>query len=635
MDKSINLILCNQGHLPSGAAEDEFEAFYNNEIKPLVSALDKHPRINITFHYSGVVLYWIERRHPELFMLIEDLLSRKQAEFLGGGFYNPILPILPMADKIGQIEMLTTYLRKHFGKKPKGCWLPSMAWEQNLVGPLTSCGMSFTFLEDWQFSGAGLKPGEGGVFFPCITEDQGKLITIFPVASATGRKLLKEKPLLVLEQLRTSINGVAINGAAANSVNDETIVVIPLEAALPGKDYEELFDQLSKADPRFVFKTPSKLMDNLHGLKKVYFSGGCPAVQSSGYGAEHGANSRQFLSSHPEAGGIYAKMIHVHTLINNQLRGDKTRKRTATEELWKAQDSGVSHLGTDLTPGLLRSPVRKAAYRALLEAEKITREKAKFKPSLSVFDFDLDGEGEYIFQDDKLNCFIKPRGAAIFELDYLPCTWNYLDTISLSGERRSAFADWLLPANTRPDDLGPGGAKGGRFCGAENYEATETDRVSRKAVFSLPPKPHLPWGDVEIEKTWQLKKNSLSLEYALKNTGSKETKFIFSPSIDLSFPGEGDSLLKIQIQREGEKENIKYGEAVTLSNIRALEFQDIKNEALISLEQSRSSTARLFQIRSGSPGREEYQSTCFMPMLAVSLESGKTWKVSFSLKISS
>ena len=128
MNKRLNLILCASGHLPSGTGEAEFEALYTNEIKPLVSALNKFPRINFVFHYSGVILYWIERRHPEFFMLLEDLLSRKQAEFLGGGFYNPMLPLLPTADKIGQIEMFTTYLRKHFGKRPQGCWLPSMSW---------------------------------------------------------------------------------------------------------------------------------------------------------------------------------------------------------------------------------------------------------------------------------------------------------------------------------------------------------------------------------------------------------------------------------------------------------------------------------------------------------------------------
>jgi len=639
MSKKLYLMLGASGHLPSGAGEAEFEALYNGRIKPLVQALDKFPRINMVFHYSGVILYWIERRHPEFFMLIEDLLSRKQAEILGGGFYEPLLPLLPPADKIGQIEMLTTYLRKHFGKRPQGCWLPAGAWEQNLVGSLTSGGMSYTFLENEQFAGAGLKPLEGGIFLPCITEDQGKLITVFPVAGALGREL----QAAVQHNSKGSSSAAELLGRLLANLPDGEypVMVFPFEGeGRVQPEYEKFFEELSAADSGIEFALPARISKNLRFLKKVYF----PGVWIPGYTGGGGiVNPRQFLADHPEAGGIYAKMIHVHTLINNQLRGDKSRKRTALEELWKAQDSGIFCPGTASSPGLLRSPVRKAAYRSLLEAEKITREKGKFTPSLSVFDFDLDGEGEYIFQDDKLNCCVSSRGAGIFELDYLPCSWNYLDTLvpaaSCSAKdtaRRCAFIDWLVPVKASPEDAGPGGIKGGYCCGSEEYEASETDRVRRRVTFTLPPRAALPFGEVKIEKAWQLKKNSIALEYALENTGTKPLSFYFCPQMDLSFPGEGEGFLRILVQREGEKEGVAFDRAVTVKNIRALEFQDMENEAVIALELSRVFDARVFHVRTAdTPGPENYQSTCVVPFLRVSLEAGKTWKAAFSLKISS
>jgi len=632
MSKKLNLILSVTGHLPSGTGESEFEVLYNKEIKPLVTALDKFPRLNVVFHYSGVILYWIERRHPEFFMLLEDLLSRKQAEFLGGGFYNPMLPLLPMADKIGQIEMLTTYLRKHFGKRPQGCWLPAMAWEQNMVGPLNSCGMSYTFLEDLQFSGAGVQPAEGGIFFPCLTEDQGKLITVFPIARAIGRELQTGAPLKILGKLLEKVPSDLECPVMVIPITGETLP--PAAASAKAPVYEKFFEELSSADPCIEFTFPAKIFRNLRFLKKVYF----PDVWAAGGNETH---PRQFLAEHPVAGGIYAKMIYVHTLINNQLRGDKTRKRTALEELWKAQDSGIFRPGSPSCPGLFHSPVRKAAYRSLLEAEKITREKGKFTPSLSVFDFDLDGEGEYIFQDEKLNCCIKSRGAGIFELDYLPNTWNYLDILAPGrgnpegSERRCAFVDWLAPAETVPDDAGPKGVRGGYFCGEEEYKVSETDRIHRRLTFTFSPKAGSPWREIEIVKNWQLKKNSLVLEYLIKNTGTKGRRFIFCPQIDLSFPGEGEGFLRVLALREDRKESIVYNEACTIKDVRALEFQDIKNESVITLDVSRSFDGRLLQIRAGLSGWDEYQSTCLMPLLPISLEAGKSWKVSFSLKISS
>ena len=619
MKQKLNLIFCASGHLPSGAGEMEFENLYNTEIKPLVSALDKFPRINMVFHYSGVIFNWIERKHPEFFMLVDDLLSRKQAEFLGGGFYEPILPLLPQADKIGQIEMLTTYLRKHFGKRPQGCWLPAMAWEQNLVGPLSSCGMNYTFLDDSQFSGAGLTPAEGGIFSPCITEDQGKIITVFPVSASIGRELWKDKPLKTL---------------ADKFPHDREypVMVFPVPVV---SEYEKFFEELSGADSNIEFTFPGKVFKNLKRLEKVYF----PGTWVMGFNTETKTHPRQFLVDHPEAGGIYSKMVYVNTLINNQLRGDKARKRTALEKLWKAQDSSIFSLRNNSSPGLFHSQVRKAAYRTLLEAEKITREKGKFSPSLSIFDFDLDGEGEFIFQGDMLNCYIKSRGAGIFELDYLPVTWNYLDTLApfygniKTNKKRCAFVDWLAPAATSANDAGPEGIRGGRFCGIEEYEVSEIDRVRQRLGFTLPSKANIPFGEIEIKKTWQLKQNCLSLEYLLKNTGLKSQKFIFSSAIDLSFPGE--KYIKILTPRETEKENITLNDAATVKDIRFLELQDLKNEVIIFFESSCSFDGRIFHVRYGPPGESAYQSTCIMPLLPVSLEAGKTWKANLSLRISS
>ena len=197
--------------------------------------------------------------------------------------------------------------------------------------------------------------------------------------------------------------------------------------------------------------------------------------------------------------------------------------------------------------------------------------------------------------------------------------------------------DWLAPAETVLADVGVNGIPGGRFCGNEEYEVSEIDRVQSLVSFRLPSKTDLPWGEIEIGKTWQLKKNSIALEYVLKNTGTKTRNFTFSPSVDLSFPGEGEGFLKVLSlkDKEGEKETITINGPDIIRNIRILEFQDIKNEAVVSLELNRSFDARIFHVHAGLSGREEYQSTCLMPLLSLSLDRGKTWKAAFSLKINS
>jgi hypothetical protein len=322
-------------------------------------------------------------------------------------------------------------------------------------------------------------------------------------------------------------------------------------------------------------------------------------------------------------------MIHTRVLIN-QLRGDKSRKRAALEELWKAQDSAIFSYNF-----LKDSMVRKAAYRALLEADNITREKGSFAPS-SVFDYDLVGEDEYVFQDDKLNCYIKARGASLLELDFLPAAWNYLDTwvsslaTSLkSKECRRSFADYLFPGKNLPA-ISWQGIKGARFCGAENYQCAAFDRVRRSIQFILPPQEGMTLANIEIKKTLSLKRSIITVKYELKNYGKETEHFILIPSVDLSFSGRDDSSLKILTSQGTAKEGISLSDELTVENTGGLEFRDLINEVVLSLESSRASNMRIFNI-----GPEQYQFTCIMPCFAISLDAGKVWDNVFTLKISS
>jgi hypothetical protein len=329
----------------------------------------------------------------------------------------------------------------------------------------------------------------------------------------------------------------------------------------------------------------------------------------------------------PAANGLYAKTIYTHGVIN-QIRGDKVRKRTALEELWKAQDSYL------FGNAQISSSLRKAAFHALLEAEKIAREKGKFTPSLSIFDYDLDGEGEYLFQDDKLNCYIKAEGAGIFELDYLPKAWNYLDAFAPHlgyREARKAFTDFLAPQGTIPE---AGNIPGARCCGTELFEISETDRPHRKALFHLSGKADGPFGSIELDKCWQIKKNVLSVRYTLRNTGSQTETFIFIPRLDLSFPRNGEAYLRISALREGAKEALASG--VTYTDMNGLEFGDVVNETILVLESNRQFDTRILHVSEFHESESaEYQFTTVLPMLSLSLDAGKTWEADFSVKINS
>jgi hypothetical protein len=615
--QNLQIILGSHVHVPYGAGDAEFEKAYSLRLKPFVSALYKFPRIQGTLHCSGAFLNWVDRVYPECTMSIDDLVSRKQVELLGGGFYEPQFTLIPLQDKIGQVEMLTTYLRKRFGKKPQGCWLPALSWDQNLVGPLLSCGMAYTFLEEDRFRVAGLS-GED-LYAPCLSEDQGKLISVFPISRS-------------LEDLfspgdRASAPFVAALLKLAGELPDaasRVVTVFPDPCRSMGSSGEaelywhRFFQGL--AESSLSFTTPGRFIKGRRGLRRAYFPG---------------STDRQYLIEYPEANGIYAKMVFSHMLIN-QLRGDKARKHTALEELWKAQ--GYDAFRPAESGGVYRGELRKSAFRSMLEAEKITRENGSFIPCLMNFDFDLDNEDEYLFQGEWINCYVRLEGAGLFELDYLPRSWNYLDTFAHPQGRPFSFSDLIVPASYGEGAGGLAKAFAGpeiRRCAGERFLAGDMDKVRCKAGFILPEKDQGPFRSIRIEKGYQLWKDTLTVNYKLRNSGEGEEDFCFVPVVELSFPGDGEEYQRISSGGMGIPPVPAAGTG--LSGVKSLKFHDIKNETILTLEADKGFDGRIVPVYCQIPGEGNsrqgaYQSTRVIPFFKVRLPAEESWKLSLSLK---
>ena len=607
----LHLILGSHAHVPSGAAESEFNFVYENKLRPFISNLYRYSNITAVLHYSGVLLYWIERTHPEFFMLIEDMVSRKQAEILGGGFYEPMLPLIPLQDRIGQIELMTTYLRRHFGRRPLGCWIPGLAWEQHLAAALVASDMHYTFLSQDQFALAGLSGEE--LFFPCLTEDQGKLVTVFPVSVSTGNMLAKKS-------LSQVFSDMAKDMEENNFVSPGRIVAIfpekPASSAkeTPDTAWNRFFEELSLSNNIVETVLPGKIIKTIRPNKKASFPNSSLIAD--------GFSPRRFLIDNYEANGIYSKMIFTNVLIS-QLKGDKSRKQNAREELWKAQDSCFFSPGD----GVRCHKLRKAAYSSLLRAERLSKEKTKIVSSLIQHDFDFDGIKEYLFQHAKINCYIQLKGAAIFELDYLPKEWNYIDCGSAGSERRTSFADVIIPADTDIKDLEKSYPKKSRFCFREQFEALSQDRKG-KCCFRLPASDAgVPFSSLEIQKCFSLKKDILTISYVVKNTGKQQVSFCLSSEINFSFAGNDEKFARFYTVDSSGKD---VPAEKFLDNAESLKILDVENEVQLQLASVKQFSGCLVPVFDGGL----YQSNKIITLFPIALESAETWVNEFSLKFS-
>lgn len=532
MQKS-HIIMGFHNHLPEGIGESVFEETYQVCWRPFLSALYRFPDVASVLHYSGTALRWLESRHPEFLMLLEEMVIRKQIELLGGGFFAPLFPLVPGSDRLGQSELLTTYIRKAFGKRPRGCWLPDYAWEPSLASTIQTCGFDFTFLPERQFALAGFSGTELGA--PVMTEDQGKSIVVFPVfdANESFSKLLS--PAEAIEALRSRLGDLPLYtimypGSAAKALWQSS----GLES--PDLLFESFFGAIQREGLSYETTTPSRQLKLHRYFNRAYFTSSASVALMTGGDEQGEANGsaplepapsgpRNVLLRHEESLALYAKMQYVRILVS-QLRGDKARKKSAQEELWRGQCGDAYWAGPE--GGIGRLSLRSATYAALIEAEKTTRQRGSFVPGIITTDIDFDGEKEILYQGSDFNAYVHLRGGCLAELDSFRTRTNYVNVMDGKNPRRPSFRDRICA-------LGAFGPDIGSFAQA-HYAFVDSDKPAQIANLSRE-----GWADIGgkrrnllIRKAYVFRKGSLSVQYEIENKEPEAISLRFVSELNLA-----------------------------------------------------------------------------------------------------
>ncbi|MBN2491802.1 MAG: alpha-amylase, partial [Planctomycetes bacterium] len=126
---TIQFSLVIHNHQPVGNFDHVLERAHLAAYGPLLDALERYPAVPVALHVSGPLLRWMERARPADVDRIAALAERGQLEVIGGGFYEPIFPLIPSRDRVGQIVSFADHLEARLGRRPRGLWLPERVWE--------------------------------------------------------------------------------------------------------------------------------------------------------------------------------------------------------------------------------------------------------------------------------------------------------------------------------------------------------------------------------------------------------------------------------------------------------------------------------------------------------------------------
>jgi len=421
--------------IPSNAeTTEDFESLYNSVYKPFIKYINKNPDFKFTLSINGNFITYLKKKRKEYITLLRQLVDEKQVEILGGGYYDPALPLLLPVDRAGQIDKLTSEIRQTIGKRPRGITLFADSWDSSLVSSLQICGIEYVLLD------SSIIPQDKKMMLPLIMNNLGKSIDIYPVYKNLSPKpeMTPQNFVSELEKMNAKENKKSsfIQFVPDRIVNIE-LSHKELANLLETKWFDRLFDYL-KENPDIEVKTTTVQLYNKINTIKV------PAHISDGINSEmvkliqefrgntKPANSvHDFMESYPLCKKLYNRSLYIGMLIN-QYKKDKMRKNNARDRLWQAQTG--SRMLIDENGTFLPTCYRQKSFKLLMEAEKILRDDETFKESVTSFDYNGDGFNEYVCRMKNYFSFISPISGAIQELELLQNSGNYADNLKRKEE---------------------------------------------------------------------------------------------------------------------------------------------------------------------------------------------------------
>jgi len=151
----VNFVFVVHNHQPVGNFDHVFANAADDAYLPFLRLLLEYPEIKIGLHTSGCLWDWLKRNRPEYIELARELSSRDQIEIIGGGYYEPILTLLPERDIVRQFARMNHFLVENFGVMPEGFWSTERVWEPSLPYFLRNTGVCYTLLDDNHFISSG------------------------------------------------------------------------------------------------------------------------------------------------------------------------------------------------------------------------------------------------------------------------------------------------------------------------------------------------------------------------------------------------------------------------------------------------------------------------------------------------
>jgi 4-alpha-glucanotransferase len=411
MAPRIALALAIHNHQPVGNFGWVFAEVYERAYEPMIAALERHPNVRLSLHYSGPLLDWLRAERPAFIDRVDALFARDQVEILGGGYYEPVLASLPERDRIGQARRMADELEALFGRRPTGAWLAERVWEPDVPTSLVAAGYDWTILDDAHFRAAAI--GEDDLWGPYITDDQGQRLRVFATEQGLRYRIPFREVDEVIDYLREhATDGVERVGTMGDDGEKFGAWPTTWEHCWGERRWVDRFFEALEANADWLMTTtPTAWLAAHRPIGRVYVPTGSyaemgewalPPDESRVFSAVlheaqvdarpearwlRGASWRNFQVRYREINDLHKQMLRTSDKV--AAMPDGPERALATDHLYRGQSNDCYWHG--LFGGIYIAHMRLATYEHLIAAEDLADTAAGDLHLVERLDLDLDG----------------------------------------------------------------------------------------------------------------------------------------------------------------------------------------------------------------------------------------------------
>ena len=423
MNPRISFVL----QMSPSTSYENLEAIARNLLEGL-NVLLNSDQVKCSIYLDGPMIEMLYNvAKPLMFGKIQNAIRNGALEFLGGGYYDPMLPLFPEDLQTMQLELHRDFLKKVLGVEPQGYFNSSLVWEPGMTDVLERSRFDYALVTESAVQDAlGRSTPVSGWF---TLEDRGALIRIVPVSEVLSKAIAED------DLSWRNIAELYCRGGKSAVVSFD----IPAEPTQIVDFFGRLVD--------FVETNGVQTRTVGFAVDQLETSGSISFLVSAGrkIGLPSTARTcRELLIRRPEIN------LHHKAFLNLYRRGRSVLSGRKWFEFCKSLLPAMAPMYfKDLfnNEGMRSMKVRKRASHLLIEASQNLDNLTDFSGlRVDVCDFLLLGKKVIFCENPDSSYLLDYRfGGVLRALNYKVSKMNLVNTWRDDGEPSVAFLDCLLP----------------------------------------------------------------------------------------------------------------------------------------------------------------------------------------------